>query len=60
MFTACRSCGLGSELANDIQRLSGLVKKLLSLPFEGGTAERRKAGRVDWVVLTELGPGLWR
>jgi hypothetical protein len=32
---------LGRELSNDIQRLSGLVKKLLSLPFEGGTAERR-------------------
>jgi hypothetical protein len=31
---------LGQDLANDIQRLSGLVKKLLSLPFEGGTADR--------------------
>ena len=30
---------LGRELANDIQRLSGLVKKLLALPFEGGRAD---------------------
>jgi nitrogen-specific signal transduction histidine kinase len=30
---------LGRELSNDIHRLSGLVKKLLSLPFEAARAD---------------------
>jgi nitrogen-specific signal transduction histidine kinase len=33
---------LGRELSNDIYRLSGLVKKLLSLPFQTATRDHGK------------------